>query len=90
MEEQLGHKLFDRGSRTITLTPAGELLRDQIRKIVLMADRAEAELTSVDKPISGNVYTGAGETEAAKPPGQGRRMHAATIYAGEIPHLQRQ
>ena len=31
-----------------------------------MADRAEAELTSMDKPISGNVYTGAGETEAVR------------------------
>ena len=54
LEEHLGHKLFDRGSRTITLTSAGELLRDRAREIVLMADRAEAELTSMDKPISGN------------------------------------
>ena len=45
---------------------AGKLLRDRARKIVLMADRAEAELTSMDKPISGNVYTDAGETEAVR------------------------
>ena len=64
LEEHLGHKLFDRGSRTITLTPAGELLRDRAREIVLMADRAEAELTSMNKPINGNIYIGAGETEA--------------------------
>ena len=31
-----------------------------------MADRAEAELTSVDKEISGNIYVGAGETEALR------------------------
>ncbi|WP_198216964.1 LysR family transcriptional regulator [Bifidobacterium asteroides] len=66
LEEHLGHKLFDRGSRTITLTPAGELLRDRAREIVLMADRAEAELTSMNKPINGNVYIGAGETEAVR------------------------
>ncbi|MGL4941443.1 MAG: LysR family transcriptional regulator [Bifidobacterium asteroides] len=66
LEEHLGHKLFDRGSRTITLTPAGELLHDRAREIVLMADRAEAELTSMGKPISGNIYIGAGETEAVR------------------------
>lgn len=66
LEEHLGHKLFNRGSRTITLTPAGELLRDRAREIVLMADRAEAELTSMNKPINGNVYIGAGETEAVR------------------------
>ena len=64
LEERLGHKLFDRGR--ITLTPAGELLRDRAREIVLMADRTEAELTSMDKPINGNVYIGAGETEAVR------------------------
>lgn len=61
LEEHLGHKLFDRGSRTITLTPAGEPLRDRAREILLMADRTEAELTSMDKPINGDVYIGAGE-----------------------------
>lgn len=66
LEEHLGHKLFDRGSRTITLTPAGELLRDRAREIVLIADRTEAELTSMDKPINGKVYIGAGETEAVR------------------------
>ena len=66
LEEHLGHKLFDRGSRTITLTPAGELLHDRAREIVLITDRTEAELTSMDKPINGNVYIGAGETEAVR------------------------
>ena len=61
LEEHLEHKLFDRGSRTITLTPAGELLRDRAREIVLMADRTEAELTSMGKPVNGNVYIGAGK-----------------------------
>ncbi|AKV55012.1 LysR family transcriptional regulator [Bifidobacterium actinocoloniiforme DSM 22766] len=66
LECSLGHKLFDRGSRTITLTPAGELLRDRAREIVLLADRAESELTSMDQPVGGSIYIGAGESQGFK------------------------
>ncbi|BDR53374.1 LysR family transcriptional regulator [Bombiscardovia nodaiensis] len=63
LEEHLGHKLFERGSRSITLTPAGELLRDRAREIVLMADRTEAELTTLEQSVRGSVYIGAAESD---------------------------
>lgn len=66
LEQRLGQKLFERGSRTITLTPAGELLRERAEEIVALADRAERELASLDRPLGGPVYVGAGETAAMR------------------------
>lgn len=65
-ESRLGCTLFERGSRTITLTPEGELLRERAEEIVTLADRAEAEITSMEEPVGGPVYIGAGETDAMR------------------------
>ena len=65
-ESKLGCTLFERGSRTITLTPEGELLRERAEEIVTLADRAEAEITSMEEPVGGPVYIGAGETDAMR------------------------
>ncbi|RBP97678.1 LysR family transcriptional regulator [Bifidobacterium aemilianum] len=66
LETSLGHKLFERGSRSITLTPAGVLLRDRAREIVLLADRTEAELSGMEQTIGGTVYIGAGESDGVR------------------------
>lgn len=66
LEEHLGHRLFDRGSRTITLTDEGELLRERAREIIALADRTAMEIASMDEPVGGPVYLGCGETDAMR------------------------
>lgn len=66
LEERLGHRLFERGSRAITLTAEGELLRDRAREIVALADRTETEIASMDEPVGGPVYLGCGESDAMR------------------------
>lgn len=65
-EDRLGHRLFERGSRTVSLTPEGELLRERAEEIVLLADRAEQEIMAMNEPIGGPVYIGCGETDAMR------------------------
>ncbi|OZG67528.1 LysR family transcriptional regulator [Bifidobacterium eulemuris] len=66
LEEELGKQLFIRGSRTITLTPEGELLRDRAQEIIELTDRTKTELTEMDEPVGGPVFIGAGETDAMR------------------------
>lgn len=66
LEKELGQQLFVRGNRRITLTEAGELLRRRADELVLLADKTEAELRSMQEVVSGDVYIGGGETEAMR------------------------
>ena len=45
MEEQMGVKLFVRGTRKITLTNEGVLLRRRAEEILELVDKTEKELT---------------------------------------------
>lgn len=63
MEEELGKQLFIRGNRRITLTDEGMLFRKRAEEIVELVDKTEAEITSSDDIISGDVYIGGGETD---------------------------
>ena len=66
LEEELGKKLMIRGKRHITLTDEGRLLRKRAEELVALADRTEAELTSPESGLSGDVYIGGGETDAMR------------------------
>lgn len=66
LEETLGKPLFVRGGRTITLTEEGRFLRKRAQEIVDLADKTEAEFSSLDDTISGSVHIGAGETQAIR------------------------
>lgn len=66
LEQQLGKRLFVRGSHTMTLTEEGLLLRKRAEELVEMADKLEAEFRSLDETVGGDVYIGSGETEAMK------------------------
>lgn len=66
LEKELGQQLFVRGNRRITLTEAGELLRRRADELVLLADKTETELRSMQDVVSGDVYIGGGETEAMR------------------------
>ena len=66
LEQELGKKLFIRSSHSIILTDEGMLLRKRAEEIVEMADKLEAEFSSMEETISGDVYIGGGETDAMK------------------------
>ncbi|MDY8093568.1 LysR family transcriptional regulator [Paenibacillus polymyxa] len=66
LEQELGKKLFIRSSHSIVLTNEGMLLRKRAEEIVDMVDKLEAEFSSMEETISGDVYIGGGETDAMK------------------------
>ncbi|MFP8642777.1 MULTISPECIES: LysR family transcriptional regulator [Priestia] len=66
LEQELGKKLFIRSSHSIILTDEGMLLRNRAEEIVNMVDKVEAEFSSMEETIGGDIYIGGGETEAMK------------------------
>ena len=66
LEEGLGQKLLVRGSHRVKLTPEGMLFRKRAEEIISMVDKTEAEFTSMEQTISGDIYIGGGETEAVR------------------------
>lgn len=66
LEEELGKQLLIRGSRRITLTKDGMLLRKRAAEILDLVEKAEAELTAPDEVVNGDIYIGGGETEAMR------------------------
>lgn len=66
LEEELGQRLFVRGSRNMSLTAEGIILRKRAEEIISMVDKTEAEFHSMNNVVSGDIYIGGGETEAVK------------------------
>lgn len=66
LEDELGQKLFTRGSHNMTLTVEGMILRKRAEEIVSMVDKTEAEFNSMENIIGGDIYIGGGETDAIK------------------------
>ncbi|HIY08370.1 MAG TPA: LysR family transcriptional regulator, partial [Firmicutes bacterium] len=64
MEEEMGVKLFDRGTRKITLTNEGLLLRRRAEEILELVDKTERELTEQDEMVEGTVSIGCGDLDA--------------------------
>lgn len=66
MEEEVGVRLFDRGSRKIVLTNEGILLRRRAEEIVALVDKTEQELSQQEKLIDGKIVIGSGEMAAVQ------------------------
>ena len=66
LEEELGKQLMVRGSRKITLTEEGMLLRKRAEEILELVERAEQEVTGCDDAVSGDIYIGTGETDGVR------------------------
>ncbi|MCI1901573.1 MAG: LysR family transcriptional regulator [Bifidobacteriaceae bacterium] len=60
LEDELGVTLFERGSRTIDLTTAGEYFVNQARQIVALADKTVANVQRTQE-ISGSIVIGSAE-----------------------------
>lgn len=66
MEDELGKQLMIRGNRKITLTEEGMILRKRAEEILELVQKTEHEITVSDNIIAGDVYIGAGETDAVR------------------------
>jgi len=69
MEDELGKQLLIRGtkgSRKITLTDEGMILRKRAEEILNLVQKTEKEITLSDQVVSGDVYIGTGETDSAR------------------------
>ena len=51
MEEDIGVKLFDRGTRKIKLTNEGILLRRRAEEILQLVDKTEKELVEQEEQV---------------------------------------
>lgn len=64
LEEEVGVKLFSRGTRKISLTSEGILLRRRAEEITELVDKTERELSVQDEMIEGTISIGCGEVGA--------------------------
>lgn len=66
LEAELGKKLFIRGSRKVSLTEDGILLRKRAGEIVELVEKTESEFWGTEEAVAGDVYIGGGESEAMR------------------------
>lgn len=67
LEKELGQTLFIRGSRRISLTEEGLLLRQRAEEILSLIDKTQAEFSAMDDTsIRGEIRIGCGEGEAVR------------------------
>lgn len=69
MEEELGKQLLIRGtkgSRKVTLTEEGMILRKRAEEILNLVHKTEREISLSDEVAVGDVYIGTGETDAVR------------------------
>lgn len=69
LEEELGKQLFirgTRGTRKVTLTEEGMILKKRAEEILDLVSRTEQEITMNDDILVGDVYIGTGETDGIR------------------------
>lgn len=66
MEEEIGVRLFDRGTRKIKLTNEGILLRRRAEEILQLVDTTERELVEQDEQVEGKISIGCGEIASVR------------------------
>ena len=62
LEEELGKKLFRRGSTSVHLTDEGMLLRKRAEDILAMVDKTKDEFKAMDEVMGGHIYIGCAES----------------------------
>ena len=66
LEEEVGVRLFERGSRRITLTNEGMLLRRRAEEILQLVDKTEQELIEQEEQVEGKISIGCGELSSVR------------------------
>ena len=66
MEEDMGVRLFDRGTRKIVLTNEGILLRRRAEEILELVDKTRHELAAQEEAVEGTVSLGSGDLGAVQ------------------------
>ncbi len=66
LEQELGKKLFHRGSTSLSLTEEGMLLRKRAEDILDMVDKTTEEFRALDEITGGDVYIGCAESHQIK------------------------
>lgn len=69
MEEKLGKQLLIRGTkgtRKVTLTEEGMILRKRAEEILELVEKTENEVTHANDVTTGDIYIGTGETDAVR------------------------
>lgn len=66
LEEELGKQLFIRSSKKLSLTDDGMILRKRAMEIIELVRKTESEINNNDEQLSGDIYIGAGETDAVR------------------------
>ena len=66
LEEEMGVRLFERGTRGISLTAEGALLRRRAEEILELVDKAEREVAQRDGDVEGVVSVGCGDLGAVR------------------------
>ena len=85
MEEELGKQLLIRGtpgSRKVTLTEEGMILRKRAEEILSLVKRTENEIALSDQSVAGDVYIGAGESDGIR-----LLTRVAQKVQAEYPHI---
>ena len=66
LEQELGKKLFRRGSSSVSLTDEGMLLRKRAEDILEMVDKTADEFKALDNITGGEVHIGCAESHQIK------------------------
>ena len=83
LETEIGQQLFIRGTRKITLTEAGTLLRKRAEELIELYNKTESELRAPITDVSGDVYIGGGESYV-----MGLIAKAARVVQSEFPGVK--
>lgn len=94
LEEELGKQLLIRGSKKVTLTEDGMLLRKRAEELIDLMEKTKAELASSSENINGDIHIGCGETESisflAQAAQELQKKHPLIhyhIYSGDSEHV---
>lgn len=82
LEKQMGVKLLIRGTRKITLTNEGILLRRRAEEILELVDKTERELAEQEEQVEGVVAIGCGDLRAVQ-----RLPELICSFHAKYPHV---
>lgn len=95
LEEEYGVKLFERGSRKITLTNDGVLLNRRAEEILQLVNKTEKELNTQETLVDGEILIGCGElasmqtvSELIGSFGDKHPLVSFDIYTGNADHIR--